>query len=164
MTRRTFNTLAPAGIAAAAFTQTGCQSALDWLELAVGALEAALPLVAPAAGVDPATIASVNTYLAATSQAIGEASSILAGSGTDAQKATAIVAAFAGIAAPVVPAQYSALVAAVVLVAKYVAQFLAKLPAPTTPASVTHPASTADKAKLQTIQQRAVAVHKAVIR
>ena len=71
---------------------------------------------------DPATIASVSGYLAATSQAITQATDIEAGTGTDAQKAVQIAAAFAGIAAPIVPAKYQALANAVQQVAQYIAE------------------------------------------
>jgi hypothetical protein len=139
----------------------GCTaSAIDILNLAVGALEIALPLVAPAAGIDPTTASAVESYLAATSAAISQASDILAGPGTDAQKAAAIAQAFAGIAKPLVPAKYTALVNAVQEVAKYVAQFLASTGS-TASASASHPLSQGDKEKAVAIKLRAMAVHRA---
>jgi hypothetical protein len=136
----------------------GCAaSPIDILGLAVGALEIALPLIGPAAGVDAATVTAVEGYLSATSQAITQAGDILAGTGSDAQKTTAIISAFAGIAAPVVPAKYSALVTAVGQVAQYVAQFLTSLPAATT-AGASHALKAADKTKVTSIQARAIAV------
>jgi hypothetical protein len=162
MTRRTFNTLAPAGIAAAVFTQTGCQSALDWLELAVGALEYALPLIAPAAGIPPAIVTMVSSYLGGVSQAITEASTILQSTQTPAQKAVAIAAAFAGIVAPLVPSQYSALAAAIAKIVQYVANFLTSTANNATAKTAT--LSTANMTRVQSIRLRAINVHNAVRR
>lgn len=142
----------------------GCSpSAIDILNLAVGALEIALPLIGPAAGVDPGTIAAVQTYLGATSQAITQASDILAGPGTDAQKAAAIAQAFANIVAPLVPVKYQALAAAVEQVAQYIAQFLAKT-ASMARSETSHQVSPADTQRLGTIKARAGAVHLKVVR
>ena len=141
---------------------SGCSTtAIDILNLAVGALEVALPLIGPAAGIDPGTLAAVSGYLGGVSQAITEASSILAGTGTDAQKAAAIAAAFAGIAKPLVPPQYSALAAAVEQVAQYVAQFLTKAAAGSASPAI-HILSSGDAVKVQAVQQRAVKIHRAV--
>jgi hypothetical protein len=121
-----------AAIAASLILFLSACGALDYLQLAVGAAEIALPLIGPSAGVDPATIASVSTYLAATSQGITCATDVESGPGTDAQKAVQSIACFAGIAAPVVPAKYQALVNAVQQVALYIAKYLATLPVPST--------------------------------
>ena len=160
MTRRTF--LEAAGVAAPSLALVGCStSPLEYLQLAVGAAEIVLPLVAPSAGIDPATVAAVDNYLNAASEAITQASDILAGTGTDAQKATQILAAFAGIAAPIVPPQYAALASAVQLVAQYIAQFLASLP---TTSTATHAIKSSDAVKVSAIKARAVKVHAATAR
>ena len=94
------------------------------LELTIDAVSSALPLVGPAAGLPPDIQAAVQTYLGATSEAVGKAAVILDGPGTDAQKAAAITSAFAGIAAPIVPAKYQQIATAVQNVAELVAKFL----------------------------------------
>ncbi len=142
----------------------GCStSPIDILNLAVGALEIALPLIGPAAGVDPQTVTAVESYLNATSAAISQASDILAGPGTDGEKAAQIAQAFAGIAKPFVPAKYTALVNAVADVAKYVAQFLASTGS-TAGSSATNTLTQAGKEKASAIKLRAMAVHRAVSR
>jgi hypothetical protein len=136
----------------------GCStSPIEYLNLAVGALEVVLPLIGPAAGIPPNVISSVESYLGATSDAISKATDILNGPGTSAEKTAQIVAAFAGIAEPIVPVQYQALANAVQQVALYVAKFLASLP-PAAGAT----ASQSDLAKLATIRNRAGAVHRAI--
>jgi hypothetical protein len=146
-------------------SMVGCAtSPIDLLNLAIGAAEVALPLVGGAAHVDPAVVTAVEGYLSAASQAIGQASDILAGPGTDAQKAVQIAAAFAGIAAPVVPGQYQSIANAVQAVAGYIAKFLASLPAPSAAtanamAVTAHPISPANRAKLASIKARADALH-----
>jgi hypothetical protein len=154
LSKRSAATLAAILILCAA----GC-GALDYLQLAVGAAEIALPLIGPAAGVDQATVTAVSNYLAATSQAITQAIDIENGTGTDAQKATQIVAAFAGIAAPIVPAKYQALANAIQQVAQYIAKYLATLPVPSSAtASKTTALSSAEKTKASQIRARAQAV------
>lgn len=150
----------------------GCgTNPIDILNLAVGALEVALPLIGPAAGVDPAITSAVETYLGSASQAITQASDILSSPGlTDAQKEAAITAAFAGIAAPIVPAKYAALASAIQQVAQYIGKFLATLPAPTAAHAMTEAATTvhvpgsSDMAKLRGIKARAEGVHSKVKR
>lgn len=147
-------------IAASLIFFLGACGALDYLQLAVGAAEIALPLIGPSAGVDSATIASVSGYLAATSQAITQATDIEAGTGTDAQKAVQIAAAFAGIAAPIVPAKYQALANAVQQVAQYIAEYLASLPpSSTSTVGKTTALSSSQKTKLSQIRTRALAVY-----
>ena len=140
----------------------GCSTTpLQILDLAVSAAEIALPLALPAAGVDPATTAAVESYLQATSSAIAKTSDILSGPGTPASKSAQIIAAFAGIAAPVIPAQYQALVNAIQQVAQYVAQFIGSLPPPTVAGKMSARISTvspADTAKLAQIKARALSL------
>jgi len=137
----------------------GCgASPIQILELAVTSVELALPIIEQTAGVDPATIAAVQNYLGAVSQGITKASDILAGPGTDAEKAAQIVAVFAGIAVPVVPAQYQAIVTAVQQVAQNIAQFIGSLPSPATVSSSTHSVSASEKTKLHSIKIRAQAI------
>jgi hypothetical protein len=164
-TRRTIS----AAIAALLIlSMIGCTtSPIQILDLAVGAAELVLPLIGSAAHIDPAVQTAVEGYLSAASGAIAQASDILAGPGTDGQKSAAIVAAFAGIAVPIVPAQYQAIANAVQALAQYIAQFLGSLPAPmamahtaTAKASV-HTLSASDQATLTKIKARALAVRAA---
>lgn len=157
-----------AGIAALLIlSMVGCTtSPLEILNLAVGAAELVLPLIGPAAHIDPAVQASVENYLTATSGAIAQASDILTGPGTTAQKSAAIVAAFAGIAAPIVPPQYQGIANAVQAVAQYVAKFLASLPSPVAASARTttapHVLSQSDQAKVAKIKARALALKTAI--
>lgn len=107
----------------------GQNTVITDLETALSVISGAFPIIAGLTGVPPATVTAVENYLDATNSALGQASTILAGPGTDGQKAAQIVAAFAGIAVPVVPPQYAALAALVQSLAKDVASFLASLPA-----------------------------------
>ena len=151
-----------AGAAVLILAMAGCStSPLEYLQLAITAAEIALPLVGPAAGVDPATVTAVDNYLSATSGAITQATDILAGPGTDAQKAAQIIAAFAAIAAPIIPGQYSALATAVEQVAQAIAKFIASLPATST---ATHAPGAADAVKLSAVKARAVKLRAAVQR
>ena len=143
----------------------GCgNSPITYLNLAVEALEVAVPLIGPAAGIPPGVVTQVGIYLGGVSQAISQASDILAGPGTDAEKTAQIVAAFAGIAAPIVPAQYQALVSAIQTVAADIAKFIASLPAVPASSSVSTPVSDANRVKLHQIKTRALTVKLAVRR
>lgn len=105
------------------------------LQTALDAISAVIPILGTITGVPVDDVSAAETYVQAANQALGQASTILAGSGTDASKAAQIAAAFAGIAAPVVPAQYANIVALVQTVAGDVAQFLASVPATSTAAA-----------------------------
>jgi hypothetical protein len=108
------------------------------LQIALDAVTAALPILASVTGVPAGTVMQVETYVTATNAALGEASTILAGSGTTAEKAAQIAAAFATIAAPVVPAQFDSLAALVATLAGDVAAFLASVPGTPAAATVAH--------------------------
>jgi len=152
MTKTTLILTIIAVIIAACLCLTGCAvSPVTTLELAVGAIEIALPLI-PGVPTDVAT--AVESYLSATSAAITQASTILAGTGSDAQKAAAITAAFAGIAEPLVPAQYQSLATAVQKVAQYVAQFLTSTGSAANTTS-THALSAKDASRLAAVKTRA---------
>jgi hypothetical protein len=101
------------------------------LQIALDAISAALPIVSGLTGIPQPLVTTVETYITATNQALGQSSTILAGSGTDAQKAAQIAAAFAGIAAPIVPGQFSAIASLVQTIAGDVASFLGSVPAAT---------------------------------
>ena len=116
---------------------TGCGSAVNDLQVALDAITTAFPLIAGLTGVPAATTAEVVNYLDAANNALDQASTILAGPGTDAQKTAQIVAAFAAVVAPVVPSQYSALASLVQAIAGDVAKFLAGLPATTSTGTTT---------------------------
>jgi hypothetical protein len=130
------------------------------LQIALDAISAALPVLTNLAGIPSATATAVLAYITATNQALGQASTILSGAGTDAEKAAEITAAFANIAVPVVPGQYAALVSLVATVAADVASFLASVPGKTSAAaklSATHTTlwSAADRLRLQHCQSTA---------
>ena len=113
----------------------GCSTAtvITDLQVALDAISVALPILGGLTGIPPDVSTAVTSYVTAANSALGQASTILAGTGTDAEKAAAIAAAFAGIAAPVVPAQYVALASLVQTVAQDVAAFLASVPGATSP-------------------------------
>jgi hypothetical protein len=115
----------------------GQTTVIQNLQITLDAITAAFPIIAGLTTIPPATVTDVETYLDATNTALAQASTILAGPGTDAQKAAQIAAAFAAIAQPVVPAQYASIVTLIGTVAKDVATFLASLPAVTTTSTTT---------------------------
>lgn len=118
-------------ILALAISQVGCSTStvITDLQVALDAISVALPVIGGLAGVPADVSAAVTKYATAANQALGEASTILANPGTDASKASAIAAAFAGIAVPVIPAQYIALAGLVGTIAADVAAFLGSVPA-----------------------------------
>ena len=111
-------------------TLAACSTAtvITDLQVALDAISVALPILGSLTGVPPDVSNAVASYVTAANSALGQASTILVGSGTDAEKAAQIAAAFAGIAAPVVPSQYAELAQLVATVAKDVAAFLASVP------------------------------------
>lgn len=115
------------------------------LDTGVGLLAAAFPLIGSTSGMPPALAASVQTYLNVTAAGFARASDIAAGPGTDAEKTLAIVSALSGIAAPVIPSQYSSIATTISQVAQLVGKVLADLPAaapaPAAIASATSPAA-----------------------
>lgn len=151
-------------ILAACLILAGCAtSPIAILEITITAVEAALPLIGPTAGVDPATLAVVSAYLGAVSSAISQASDILASGATAAEKAAEITQAFAGLAVPLVPPQDQALVSAVQKVAACVAELLTSTVASTPKSSMAaaravRPLSASDRQKLTDIKARATAV------
>lgn len=145
---------------------TACSSSqvVSNLQIALDAITVALPVLGGLTGVPPATVAAATTYVAQANQALGQASTILAGPGTDAQKSLQIFAAFAGIAKPDIPTQYGALVSIVATVAQEVGKFLESLPAaPAAPGKATATAphitvvSSGDAAKLEHAREQAAA-------
>ena len=111
----------------------GCGQAtvIQNLQLTLDAITAAFPIIVGLTTMPPATVTDVENYLEVTNTALVQASTILSGPGTDAQKAAQIAAAFAAIAQPVVPSQYTSIVTLIGTVSKDVATFLASLPAQT---------------------------------
>jgi hypothetical protein len=130
----------------------GCgeSTVIQNLQMSLDAIATAFPIIAALTGVPANVTVDVEAYLDATNTALGQASTILAGPGTDAQKTAQIVAAFAAVAKPVVPVQYASLVTLIGVVAADVAQFLASLPPSS--ATGTTSLSTANRAKLATSQ------------
>ncbi len=111
----------------------GCQTStvISTLEGVVSAAEIAIPVIGAATGLSPATSAKIVTYLQEVNIATAQASTILAGTGTSAQKAAQIAKAFASIAAGCncVPAGTPQEVVAVVnAVAQAVLNFLTNFP------------------------------------
>ncbi len=138
-----------------------CQQStiISTLEGVVSAAEIAIPVIGAATGLNPATSTAIVSYLQQVNIAAAEASTILAGAGTCAQKAAQIVQAFAKIAAGCncIPAGTPQEVVTVVnAVAQAVLQFLTNFPpTPATPPVVK--VSATDRAKLTSIRTRAEA-------
>ena len=107
----------------------GQTTVIQNLQISLDAITAAFPIIAGLTTIPSATVTDIEHYLDATNTALAQASTILAGPGTDAQKAAQITAAFAAIAQPVVPAQYANIVTLIGTIAKDVNTFLASLPA-----------------------------------
>lgn len=112
------------------------------LQIGLQAITALFPLIAGAAGAPASVTDSVVAYASAANGAFSQADTILLGPGTNAAKTAQIVALFAGVEAPVVPAQYSALASQVALIATDVAKFIAALPAATPAAARAQPSAT----------------------
>jgi hypothetical protein len=115
----------------------GQTTVIQNLQITLDAITTAFPIIAGLTTMPPATVTDVENYLDATNTALGQASTILAGPGTDAQKAAQITAAFAAIAQPVVPPQYTSIVTLIGTIAKDVGTFLASLPAQTSTTTTT---------------------------
>lgn len=78
-----------------------CQpsTVVSTLEAAISAAEIAVPVIGAATHLNPATSAAIVTYLQEVNIATEQAATILAGTGTTAQKSAQIIQAFAKIAA-----------------------------------------------------------------
>ncbi len=142
-----------------ALVTTGCQpsTVIATLEGVVSAAEIAIPVIGAATGLNPATSAKIVTYLQEVNIATAQASTILAGTGTSAQKAAQIAKAFAAIAAGCncIPAGTPQEVVTVVnAVAQAVLQFLTNFPAtPAPPPAVK--VTAANRTALANIRTRA---------
>ena len=145
MTRRRAILAIPGGaaLAALAVTQTGCagDAIITDLQAGLDIIAGFLPQIGTLAGLPAALATAVQGYLASVNTALGNASTILLGGGTDAEKAALILAAFAGIAAPLIPPPFNVIAGIVAGLAAAVAKFLASLP----------PASTAGIAATRTV-------------
>jgi len=156
MTRRKFSLGA---ITAPLLALVGCgaTTVIAILQLAVDAAEAAIPIVANYLNISSATGAILLTYLQQVSTAVNGAATILANGGTVASQAAQLLALFANIAAPDLTGLPATIVAAIQLVAKYVAQFLAQIPQPATAAAKKpYALKPADRAKLLGIEAKAM--------
>src|ERR1039458_8317197 len=113
---------------------SGCTSSQIIADIQIGldAITTLLPILGTL-GVPAAIQSDVATYAAATNAAFGKAATILAGPGTDPEKAALIVASFAAIAKPLLPAQYPSLVTQFSLIARALAKFLFFPPAANLP-------------------------------
>jgi hypothetical protein len=122
-----------------ALCTAGCQTStiISTLENVVSAAEIAIPVIGAATGLSSATSALIVSYLQEVNIATAQAATILAGTGTSAQKAAQIAQAFAAIAAGcncVPPGTPQEVVAVVNAVAQAVLQFLTNFPStPATP-------------------------------
>jgi hypothetical protein len=138
-----------------------CQQStiISTLEGVVSAAEIAIPVIGAATGLNPATTTAIVSYLQQVNIATAEAATILAGTGTSAQKAALIVQAFAKIAAGcncIPPGTPQEVVAVVNAVAQAVLQFLTNFPPTPAPAPVVK-VSASDRTKLTSIRTRAEA-------
>ena len=116
-----------------ALCTAGCQTStvISTLENVVSAAEIAIPVIGAATGLSAATSAKIVSYLQEVNIATAQAATILAGTGTSAQKAAEIAKAFAAIAAGcncVPPGTPQEVVAVVNAVAQAVLQFLSNFP------------------------------------
>ena len=136
MTRRKAILAIPGSAALAALAvQTGCSGdqIITDLQAALDLISGFLPQLASITGVPAALLAAVETYIASTNTALGNASTILLGAGSAGEKTALILAAFAGIAAPLIPPPFNVIAGIVAGLAAAVAKFIAGLP-PATPA------------------------------
>jgi hypothetical protein len=145
-----------------ALLTVGCQTStvISTLEGVVSAAEIAIPVIGAATGLNPATATQIVAYLQQVNIATAQAATILAGTGTSAQKAAQIVQLFAGIAAgcncipPGTPQQVVAVVNAVVqAVLNFLTNFHTAGVASATPVKIKISAS--DRTKLTSIRVRA---------
>ncbi len=133
-----------ASVLAVLIALTACTASdiTAYLTLGLQAIEALFPLIAGAAGAPASVTDSVVAYATAANSAFGQADTILLSGQSNAAKTAQIVALFAGVEAPVVPTQYSALASQVALIATDVAKFIAALPAATPAAARAQPSAT----------------------
>jgi len=151
---RTFLTI----LLIASLLMAGCQSStiITSLEAAVSAAEIAIPVIGGATGLNPKTSAAIVTYLQEVNIATAQASTILAGPGTSAQKAAQIVQAFAKVAAGcncIPPGTPQEVVTVVNAVAQAVLNFLTNFPVTPAPPPVIKVSGTA-RAKLENLRVR----------
>lgn len=104
--QRSANRISLVSVAIVALALISCTDSqvLTTLEAVVSAAEVALPVIGAATNLDPAITVTIGEYLRDTSVAARQASAILAGSGTSAQKAAQIAAVFANVASLNLPA------------------------------------------------------------
>lgn len=144
---------------------TACQTStiVAALDAVVAAAEIALPLAGAAAGLPPQVSAAIGQYLRLVNLAADQATLILAGPGTAAEKSAAVVAAFSELAAGCgcLPAGTPQLVvSAIGAVARAIARFLAQLATPAGFTAANAPVikvSRADRSALAKIRARAEA-------
>jgi hypothetical protein len=148
--------LVPLAIAATLLL-TSCKPStiVTTLEAIITAAEIAIPVIGAATGLPPQTSALVITYLQDVSTATGQASTILAGSGTPAEKAASIVQVFAKITAGIqlpgnTPPEIQAVLTGVM---QAIASFLSNVGAQPVPA-INVSFSEQDKGRLSSIRVR----------
>jgi hypothetical protein len=155
---RSFTKLAPVAVLILLLLSAACQTStiISTLEGVVTAAEIAIPVIGAATGLNPATTTAIVSYLQQVNIATAEAATILAGTGTSAQKAALIAKAFAAIAAGcncIPPGTPQEVVAVVNAVAQAVLQFLTNFP-PATPAPAVK-VTASDRTALASIRTRA---------
>src|ERR1700674_5671771 len=96
-----FSKIAPALVLILVLLSAACQTStvISTLENVVSAAEIAIPVIGAATGLSAATSAKIVSYLQEVNIFVSQASTILAGTGTSAQKAAEIAKAGAAIAA-----------------------------------------------------------------
>jgi hypothetical protein len=156
---RSFSKTASALFLILVLLTSACQTStiISTLEGVVSAAEIAIPVIGAATGLNPATAAAIVSYLQLVNIATAQAATILAGTGTSAQKAAQIVKLFAGIAAGcncIPPGTPQEVVAVVNAVAQAVLNFLTNFP-PTPAPPPALKVSAPDRAKLTSIRVRA---------
>jgi len=160
--RRTFILSGSAAIADLFLAGCSPGPLIGSLEAVVIAAEAAIPIIAAAAGLPPQTTTLIVGFLELVLKAADQATTILAGPGTTAEKSAAIIAAFSNLAqgCNCLPAGTPEVVVNVIdAIAKAIAQFLTHFaPKPGLTGSAVAPVikiGRADRAALAKIRTRA---------
>jgi hypothetical protein len=138
----------------------GC-GVINYLDIAVKATEAALPIIAAATGMSPQLTQSLETYVADADQALQLAAQEQGSTDTDQVKAAKILAFFAGLNIPNLNGAPSPVVSIIQTIAGDIANYLATYKtisaATTTTPSYTLKPSVAQRMTIEKIRTRALA-------
>ncbi len=156
---RSFTKITPIAFLILVLLTSACQTStvISTLEAVVSAAEIAIPVIGAATGLNPATATAIVSYLQQVNIATAQAATVLAGTGSSAQKAAQIVKLFAGIAAGcncIPPGTPQEVVAVVNAVAQAVLQFLTNFPPTPAPAPAIK-VTASDRTALTSIRTRA---------